>query len=1012
MRRVSAGVTVVVGALAVLVLSVSTSSQGRRIGRLEIEDIGAREAAAREILVKFHEPPQPAQLGRLAADADSEDMQPVGRAGVFRIRSRTRSVAALLAAFAKRPDIAFAEPNYVVRTMSEPSDPFFPALWALRNFGQPVNGRPAGTIGADMRAAEAWNLAIGSASNVIAVVDTGIDYTHSDIAPNMWSAPAPFTVTIAGIAITCQAGTHGFNAIARTCDPMDDHDHGTHVAGTIGAAGNNGVGVIGVNWVTSLLGLKFLDAGGSGTVADAIDAIDFALQVKRIFAASGGANVRVLSNSWGGAEFSQALLDQIDAAAEEEMLFVAAAGNSGLPNDIIPMYPANYSAPNVVAVAATTNTDARAFFSNYGKNTVHLGAPGADFLSTVRGGAYRFMSGTSMAAPHVSGAAALTLSHCPLSTSNLKIALVDSVDPLPSMATTTISGGRLNVRKALQSCSELPGTPSNVTAIGGDAQIKLAWSAVASATSYRVKRSTGSGGPYTTVSANLKAAQFTDVGLANGTTYYYVVSAVNLLGESGESAEASATPKLPADMVVSALTVPSVAVPGSSVAVSVTTKNQGTGFADASTTRFYVSPNTSVDPTDTMLTEVQAVPALAPGTTSAASLTVSLPSSLLPGAYYFIAKSDADDVLLEKVETNNTYARALSIGPDLVISKLQLPTIAAPGATVAASYTVLNKGAGGAAASMLEFLWSTNTSLDASDRVLARTDIGALAPTGTQSGQLSIVVPADATLGTYSIIARADSANGIPESSESNNTARATIRVGGDLVVSSLSAPSVLGAGVSFVVTDTTKNGGSVSVAQSVTHFYLSANASLSAAADTLLGSRAVAGLAAGEVSVGTTTLTVPSSTPAGLYYLFAKADGANAVAEIQEGNNTQIRSARVGPDLIATISSVASPVTAGSTTVVRESIQNNGANNAAPSIVKYHLSKNYALDAADVLLAETRSADLLLPNASSSGVTTVTVPAGTAPGLYYLVVQADGGGTVAESSETNNTSVRLIRVE
>ena len=266
---------------------------------------------------------------------------------------------------------------------------------------------------------------------------------------------------------------------------MDDHNHGTHVAGTIGAVGNNAAGVAGVNWITSMMGLKFLDSGGSGTIADAIDAIDFALQVKQIFAAFRRREHPVLSNSWGGGDFSQALLDEINAADDADMLFVAAAGNNGLPNDLVPLYPASYTAPNVIAVAATTNTDTRASFSNYGAKTVHLGAPGVNILSTIRGGGYGFPSGTSMAAPHVSGAAALALSHCTLNTADLKTVLVDSVDPATSMATTTISGGRLNARRALLSCSEPAGTPSNVTAIGGDKQIRLSWSAVANATNYR-----------------------------------------------------------------------------------------------------------------------------------------------------------------------------------------------------------------------------------------------------------------------------------------------------------------------------------------------------------------------------------------------------------------------------------------------------------------------------------------------------------------------------------------------
>ena len=181
--------------------------------------------------------------------------------------------------------------------------------------------------------------------------------------------------------------------------------------------------------------------------------------MKTIFAGTGGANIRILSNSWGGGGFSQAMLDQIKEANDQDMLFVAAAGNSGISNDFIPSYPASYVAPNVVAVAATTNTDTRASFSNYGVKTVHLGAPGANVLSTIRNGAYAYSSGTSMATPHVSGAGALVLSHCPINTAELKETLVQSVDRLASLATLTISGGRLNVRRAIDSCSLPPSAP-------------------------------------------------------------------------------------------------------------------------------------------------------------------------------------------------------------------------------------------------------------------------------------------------------------------------------------------------------------------------------------------------------------------------------------------------------------------------------------------------------------------------------------------------------------------------
>ena len=206
------------------------------------------------------------------------------------------------------------------------------------------------------------------------------------------------------------------------------------------------------------MGIKFLDANGSGTTADAIAAVEFAIAVKQAFAARGGANIRVLSNSWGGPDFSQALLDEVNAANAADMLVVAGAGNDSFDNDLLPFYPASFDAPNVVAVAATTRDDDLAWFSNYGASSVHLGAPGEDILSTTIGNTYAFMSGTSMATPHVSGAAALVLSRCDLDTAALKDTLLGSVDPLPSLTSITISGGRVNVNNALHACTAPPDT--------------------------------------------------------------------------------------------------------------------------------------------------------------------------------------------------------------------------------------------------------------------------------------------------------------------------------------------------------------------------------------------------------------------------------------------------------------------------------------------------------------------------------------------------------------------------
>ena len=422
------------------------------------EFVRGEEAVAQEVLVKFREGNSSFKgLAQLSAALDADEVRGVGGIGVLLVHSRSKSAAALLNELAGRADVLYAEPNYIVTAVDNvPNDSSFPQLWGLQNTGQIILGVP-GLPGADISAAPAWDITTGSTANVVAVVDTGIDYNHPDLAANIWSAPADFTVTIGSMTINCAAGTHGFNAINNTCNPLDDNNHGTHCSGTIGAVGNNNMGVAGVNWTASIMGAKFLNAGGSGTTEGAINAVEFVVQAKAAFADTAGANVRVLSNSWGGGGFSQALLDEILRANDSDMLFAAAAGNNNSNNDIIAFYPANYAAPNVVAVAATDNRDLRAGFSNFGANTVHLGAPGVNVLSTVRNNAYAYFSGTSMATPHVSGAAALVLSVCALDTPTLIATLLGAVDPIDSLNGITITGGRLNVNAAILSCV----TPSN-----------------------------------------------------------------------------------------------------------------------------------------------------------------------------------------------------------------------------------------------------------------------------------------------------------------------------------------------------------------------------------------------------------------------------------------------------------------------------------------------------------------------------------------------------------------------
>jgi subtilisin family serine protease len=284
-------------------------------------------------------------------------------------------------------------------------------------------------------APQVWETHKGSKDFVVAVIDTGIDYNHEDLSFNVWRNPTP----------GAKNDVVGYDFVHDDGLPFDDNQHGTHCAGTVGAVGGNGKGVSGVAQRVSIMGLKFLSGEGSGTTADAIRAIDYAIEH----------GARVLSNSWGGKgdDGNQALKDAIDRAKAKDVLFIAAAGNDGTDNDRPnPSYPAAFDNDNLISVAATDKSDALAFFSNYGKRTTHLAAPGVNVYSLSPGNRYAQLSGTSMACPHVAGAAALLWSKNPSWTyKQVKAALLNSVDPLPALANKTVTGGRLNILKALRS---------------------------------------------------------------------------------------------------------------------------------------------------------------------------------------------------------------------------------------------------------------------------------------------------------------------------------------------------------------------------------------------------------------------------------------------------------------------------------------------------------------------------------------------------------------------------------
>jgi len=326
--------------------------------------------------------------------------------------------------FENDPEVEYAEPNYRVQAYAVPGDPYYPQLWGMAKINAPA----------------AWDTSTGSGEVVIAVIDSGIDINHSDLKGNLWVNVAELN----GSKGVDDDGNgyvddlYGYNAITGGGDLTDNVGHGTHVAGTIGATGNNGVGVAGVNWNVRIMACKFLDATGGGSTAEAIACLHYVADMKRR-----GVNIVATNNSWGGPAYSRALQDAIDA--QRDILFITAAGNDGTNSDLTPTYPANFDLPNVVAVAASTSADSLATYSQYGRRTVHLTAPGDAIYSTSPGNGYATHSGTSMAAPHVTGLAALIkATHPTADWRGIKNLLLSAGAPLPALAGKTVTGRQID----------------------------------------------------------------------------------------------------------------------------------------------------------------------------------------------------------------------------------------------------------------------------------------------------------------------------------------------------------------------------------------------------------------------------------------------------------------------------------------------------------------------------------------------------------------------------------------
>jgi subtilase family serine protease len=465
------------------------------------------------------------------------------------------------------------------------------------------------------------------------------------------------------------------------------------------------------------------------------------------------------------------------------------------------------------------------------------------------------------------------------------------------------------------------------------------------------------------------------------------------------------------DLLVSSITAPAAATAGSVIPVSETTKNQG-GPAAASTTRYYLSGNSTYDAGDAPI-GFRSVPVLASGASSPATPLLTIPAGTATGTWYVLARADADGQLNESNEANNVKAASIHIGPpDLVVSAFSVPAEGGAGLSITVTDTTRNQsGTGPAAASVTRFYLSSDAALDAGDVPLGFRNVPALPSGQSSAASTSLPIPAGTAPGAYSVIAKADADGLLAESSETDNTRADTITIGPDLAVSALSAPATGGAGLPVTVTDTTRNQGAGStVATSTTSFYLSSNSTYGAG-DVLLGSRTVGILAPNAASSAPTTFTIPASTLPGSYYIVARADDSGAVPESDETNNTRAVLIRLSPDLIVSALTVPSSAAAGSIVSVTDTTKNQGQGSTPATTTRFYLSRNTTFEPSTDIEIGSRGVGLLASGSSSPGGASLTIPAGTVPGTYYILARADGDNAVAESNEGNNTTNKPITI-